>query len=787
MGIQGLLPLLKPIQIHRHLSDFAGQTLAVDAYVWLHRGAYACATELATGRPTTKYVDFCIHRVRLLRHYNILPFLVFDGGPLPAKGGTEKDREKKRAESLDRANSLAAQGKHTQAREHYVKCVDVTPQMAFQVIKVLKAESVPYIVAPYEADAQLAYLERAGLVDGIITEDSDLLVFGCKNVLFKLDIVSATITSISRSDFGSPSLGEDSLSLIGWSDCQFRWMAMLSGCDYLPSIPGIGLKTAWTLLRKYKTVQNVIRAIRLEGKKSIPHRYLDAFKLAEKVFLHQRVYDPGLERLVHLTDCPTGEDLDEATAAYVGKDLDPSLAKKIAEGDACPISLLPMEDINPSFVPKSVRSLPLRAQDPNTPVNGKAKGKEKATSSGGLLNFFTPLPKATTSPKRPATHPTSVGRASGKRTLVDVMDEDMAVKKKRLEELQRKRAVALSSSRFFGGGNADGSPIAGSSRLSPVRKHSKENTPVLEEVEHPPEAEDLVAQEDGYISPSPSLSRQLTPDLSSPVRPQPSKNPIGHEDDGDAVSSPVLPRSHRTTNPTYSIQPMLPMDVERTADGARILVRESESPCRTTHHAPSTQHIFPTDVERTADGARILVRGSESPSREQQMDEEPLDGPDLRFNFDDEELSSEIGGWDDDTQKENEILEDTPPCSFPRDTRNEEDEDRFLYNEDLAEEAMAAVRAKVADGWRAKFGFGADRGAGREQPTSMLKRRKTASSEHLRRSPARRIKPRRSEPYPATRKNVDVFEDNTTSLSDDLIEELVDNTRGRLEAFRYNR
>lgn len=136
MGIQGLLPLLKPIQKQKHLSEFAGQTLAVDAYVWLHRGAYACATELVTGKPTRRYVDYCMQRVRLLRHHNILPYLVFDGGPLPAKQGTEKDRERKRAENLERANLLAGQGKQSQAREYYVKCVDVTPQMAFQVIKV---------------------------------------------------------------------------------------------------------------------------------------------------------------------------------------------------------------------------------------------------------------------------------------------------------------------------------------------------------------------------------------------------------------------------------------------------------------------------------------------------------------------------------------------------------------------------------------------------------------------------------------------------------------------------
>lgn len=43
---------------------------------------------------------------------------------------------------------------------------------------------VPYVVAPYEADAQLAYLEKKGIIDGILTEDSDLLVFGCKRVRY---------------------------------------------------------------------------------------------------------------------------------------------------------------------------------------------------------------------------------------------------------------------------------------------------------------------------------------------------------------------------------------------------------------------------------------------------------------------------------------------------------------------------------------------------------------------------------------------------------------------------
>ena len=150
-----------------------------------------------------------------------------------------------------------------------------------------------------------------------MTEDSDLLVFGCRTVLFKFDTVSCRVDAISRGDFGAVAdANSGGISLRGWSDTEFRAMAILSGCDYLPSIPGIGLKTACTLLRKWKTVDQVLRAIAMEGKKTVPRNYLRSFRLAEKCFLHQRVYDPVQQKLVHLTE-PDAE-WDEEADAYVG-------------------------------------------------------------------------------------------------------------------------------------------------------------------------------------------------------------------------------------------------------------------------------------------------------------------------------------------------------------------------------------------------------------------------------------------------------------------------------------
>ena len=49
-------------------------------------------------------------------------------------------------------------------------------------MQALKAAKVNFIVAPFEADAQMAYLAVNGLVHAVITEDSDLLPYGCPRV-----------------------------------------------------------------------------------------------------------------------------------------------------------------------------------------------------------------------------------------------------------------------------------------------------------------------------------------------------------------------------------------------------------------------------------------------------------------------------------------------------------------------------------------------------------------------------------------------------------------------------
>lgn len=139
--------------------------------------------------------------------------------------------------------------------EHFQRCIDVTPEMAWRFILALKREGVRFVVAPYEADAQLAYLEKRGMIQAIVTEDSDLLVFGCRTLLLKMSQFGDCV-EIKRERFANVT---GQISLHGFTDEDFRHMAILSGCDYLEGINGVGLITAYRLLRRFnKNVQRVM-------------------------------------------------------------------------------------------------------------------------------------------------------------------------------------------------------------------------------------------------------------------------------------------------------------------------------------------------------------------------------------------------------------------------------------------------------------------------------------------------------------------------------------------------
>ncbi|CAO1946188.1 unnamed protein product [Urochloa humidicola] len=376
MGIQGLLPQLKSIMVPIKVEELRGQTVAVDTYSWLHKGALSCGDRLCKGIPTTRHIEYCMHRVNLLRHYGVKPILVFDGGLLPIKSDQETKRGRSRKENLERAREHEAAGNSRAAFECYQKAVDITPRIASELIEVLKKEKVDYIVAPYEADAQMTFLSVNKLVDAVITEDSDLIPFGCSRIIFKMDKfgqgVEFQITRLERNR---------ELDFNGFTRQMLLEMCILSGCDYLPSLPGMGVKRAHALIQKLKCHEKVIKHLRY-GTVSVPPQYEENFKKAIWAFKFQRVYDPATEDIIHLSSVP--HDLNE-DLEFLGPWLPQDIAKGIALGNIDPLTKESFQTKPECIAPTVDRVCPTR--EPIARSNG-LKRLDLPVQKNILTNYF---------------------------------------------------------------------------------------------------------------------------------------------------------------------------------------------------------------------------------------------------------------------------------------------------------------------------------------------------------------------------------------------------------------
>ncbi|XP_011300780.1 exonuclease 1 [Fopius arisanus] len=345
MGITGLLPFLEKKTAKKvSLQEFSGGTAAVDTYCWLHKGVFTCADKLAMGVKTDGYVTYCMNYVNLLLKFKIKPILVFDGRHLPAKAETELKRREQRDANRKRATELMKMGEIEQGKNLLKRAIDVSHEMALNVIKKCQELNIDCIVAPYEADAQLAYLNISGIADFVITEDSDLTLFGCKKILFKMDKFGCGTLVEQERLYLSMALRQDDFTIE-----KFRHMCILSGCDYLPSLPGVGLAKALKFAQR-NTDEDIYNALsrlstHINKNITITKEYREAFVRALITFKHQLVYCPLIRKQVRLNTPPpevTPEQLHHA-----GDPVDEDLAYQLALGNCNPFGFKKLNDFNP--------------------------------------------------------------------------------------------------------------------------------------------------------------------------------------------------------------------------------------------------------------------------------------------------------------------------------------------------------------------------------------------------------------------------------------------------------
>lgn len=292
MGISGLLPIIKPVLQKKHISLYSGKTVGIDGHAWLYQVAPSISEELFFGIPTKKHIHILSSKIRPLRRSGIRVIFVFDGDTLKSKNKTFLERLKRKEEARVETLRLLKANNMSKAREMMKRCVQITDDLMASVIEYLKKESIEFIISPYESDAQLAYLQRINYIDCVLTEDSDLIIYGATNILYKYDL--SYVYEYRKEDLAK--------AWNGFFASNILEICILSGCDYLSGLPGVGVKTACKLLEKHMSVECAITSWKLKAE--VPENFLGEFERARMTFLYQVVFDPLLKKRVFLGGDP---------------------------------------------------------------------------------------------------------------------------------------------------------------------------------------------------------------------------------------------------------------------------------------------------------------------------------------------------------------------------------------------------------------------------------------------------------------------------------------------------
>lgn len=108
--------------------------------------------------------------------------------------------------------------------------------------------NIPFMSAPEEAECFCSHLCIAGLVDAVLSEDSDVVAYGAPVFLSKINTSSETVVEVNYQDL---------LFTTDMTKDQFRDFCIMCGTDYNKNIPKVGPVMSFKLMQEFKSIDNL--------------------------------------------------------------------------------------------------------------------------------------------------------------------------------------------------------------------------------------------------------------------------------------------------------------------------------------------------------------------------------------------------------------------------------------------------------------------------------------------------------------------------------------------------
>ncbi|WP_255169736.1 flap endonuclease-1 [Natrononativus amylolyticus] len=230
--------------------------VAVDAHNWLYRYLTTTVKWTSSSKYTTPDGTEVANLIGIVQglpkffEHDVVPVMVFDGGPSELKADEIDARREQRASYEEQLAVAREEGDEIAIAQLESRTQRLTPTIQETSRELLRLLDVPIVEAPAEGEAQAAHMVRRGDADYVGSEDYDALLFG------------APLTLRQLTSKGDPELMDLEATLAHHELTleQLIDAAILIGTDFNEGVHGIGPKTAISAISEHGDLWSVLEA-----------------------------------------------------------------------------------------------------------------------------------------------------------------------------------------------------------------------------------------------------------------------------------------------------------------------------------------------------------------------------------------------------------------------------------------------------------------------------------------------------------------------------------------------
>jgi 5'-3' exonuclease len=195
--------------------ELRGKTIVVDVSIYLYKF-----------KAFDEFLKLIKQMLMDFIRYGIHGIFVFDGKPKENKEIELIYRKEQKEKAWETYQLLKKDGNEEQLQYLKKQCTKININDVANVKTIMDSLGITYTVAPHEADEICAKLSSKEKVYACMSDDMDMLVYGCKRVLRNVNFETKTAILYKLDDI---------LEYLKLSYDNFKKLCVISGTDYYKS------------------------------------------------------------------------------------------------------------------------------------------------------------------------------------------------------------------------------------------------------------------------------------------------------------------------------------------------------------------------------------------------------------------------------------------------------------------------------------------------------------------------------------------------------------------------